>query len=201
MRVKIIGQSYELANASASIGELFSLIEDKLKNTGLILSSMKVDGVEITTDYAHYLNQTISEIREIVVEVKSFREILTETFGSAQDYLGGAIPEMEKLCDEFYRSPADNSWRKFAQLLEGLQWLLQVVSSVEQGLPGTEVQRTYSKWGADLGEKIKTLQEALDNSDHVLMGDLLQYEIVPLFSSLSEQIKQTLSEGLPDSIH
>ena len=46
------------------------------------------------------------------------------------------------------------------------------------------------------------LQDALQNSDHVLLGDLLQYEISPLFSTLEKEIKELLNtEGYKDDLN
>ena len=52
MRVIILDQEYELANLPSSIEALFSLIEEKLKDTGYSVSALTVDGVEINSDYA-----------------------------------------------------------------------------------------------------------------------------------------------------
>ncbi|HBR28765.1 MAG TPA: hypothetical protein DD789_04895, partial [Firmicutes bacterium] len=73
MRVIILNQGYELANHPSSVGEVFSLIDEKLKDTGYTLAALTVDGVQVYTDYALYLSQRIAEIQEIKVEVKSLR--------------------------------------------------------------------------------------------------------------------------------
>lgn len=198
MQVKILDQTYELANERSAIEELFSVIEEKLKNTGYIFSSLTVDGVEINADYGLYLSQHINEIQEIEVRVKSFRSLMAETMASAVDYLERARPEVENLSDEFYRGPTEESWYKLGQLLEGLQWLLEVLSTVENYQPGKQ----STPWGVEFKEKVKLLQEALENSDHVLLGDLLQYEISPFFSTVEEATKKLLkTEGCTDDLN
>ncbi|HEY8392427.1 MAG TPA: hypothetical protein VIL83_06850 [Capillibacterium sp.] len=189
MRVKLLDREWEMANDPSSIGELFTIIEEKLKGTGYIFSSLTVDGVELETDFALYLSQRIGEIREILVGVKSFRRLMQETMESAAQYLERAQPEVEKLSTEFYQGPTEESWDKFSQLLEGLQWLLEVVTTVESYQP--EKQNAPGRSG-EFNDKIKQLQEALQNSDHVLLGDLLQYEIAPLFFSLKQEIQEYL---------
>lgn len=190
MRVIIIEQEYELANLPSSIEALFSLIDEKLKDTGYSVSALTVDGVEINSDYALYLSQRIAEIQEIRVEVKSLRGLMAETMESTIEYLERAQPEVEKLGAEFYQGPTEDTWNKFTQLLEGLQWLLEVSTVLESFRPE---QQTSAQWGAEFKEKIKLLSEAMANSDHVLLGDLLQYEISPLFSSLDEELRKLLS--------
>lgn len=199
MRVKILDQEWELANDPSSIGELFSKIEEKLDGTGYIFSSLTVDGVEIETDYALYLGQRINEIQEIKVGVKSFRTLMMETMQSTVDYLERACPEVENLSVEFYRGPTNESWSKFDQLLEGIKWLLEAVTAIESYHPGTEPR---SRRGEEFQEKIKLLQEALENSDHVLLGDLLQYEISPFFSTLEKEIQELLkTEGYANDLN
>ena len=202
MRIKILEQVIELENHPSSIGELFTKIEEKLENTGQIFSHLTIDGNEIFTDYAQYLMQNIAEIQEIVVGTKSFRELLTETMGTAQEYLKRATPEVEKLCDEFYRGPTEDSWSKFAQLLEGLEWLLQVVTAVDTYTLVTENQHPYAQLGTEFQKKAKELQEAMENTDYVLIGDLLRYEFIPIFSSFSKTIEQALTtEGLANDLN
>jgi leucyl aminopeptidase (aminopeptidase T) len=202
VKIKILDQELELENHPSSIEMMFAKIEEKLKNTGLIFSSLTIDGLEISVDYAHYLSQNIANIKEIEVGTKSFRELLVETMSTAQEYLQRAIPEVEKLCDEFYRGPTADSWSNFAQLIEGLQWLLQVMTAVGSYTAGTEAQHPYAQREAEFREKIEALQAAMENSDYVLIADLMQYEISPLFSSLAEQIEQVLTtEGLANDLN
>ncbi len=193
VQVKILDQKYELTNEQTAIGELFSMIEEKLKSTGYIFTALVVDGVEIETDYALYLSQRINDIQEIEVVAKSFRTLMAETMASAADYLERARPEVENLSGEFYRGPTEESWQKLGQLLEGLQWLIEAVSTVENYQPE---KLPASGWETEFEAKTKMLQEALENSDHVLLGDLLQYEIAPFFFTLEEEIKELLkTEG------
>lgn len=199
MRIKIMEHEFELANQLSAIEQLFTAIDEKLKDTGYAFTSLTVDGVEIETDYALYLSQRIGEIQEIEVGVKSFRTLMAEMMASANDYLERARPEVEKLSAEFYQGPTEGTWTKFAQLLEGLQWLLEVVVAGARFQPGDQ---SRSRWGEEFEDKIKLLQDALQNSDHVLLGDLLQYEISPLFSALEGEIKELLkTEGFTDDLN
>lgn len=198
MRVKILDQELELANHPAAIEALFSMIDEKLKDTGYALSSLIVDGVAIDTDYALYLSQRITEIQEIKVEVKSLRRLMVETMQTAVEYLERAQPEVERLGNDFYQGPTEDTWNKFSQLLEGLEWLLEAGTLIESFRPE---QQAATRWGAEFKEKIQLLRDAMENSDHVLLGDLLQYEISPLFTALDEEIRKLLStEGSNPSV-
>jgi len=198
VRVKILDQELELANHPAAIEALFSMIDEKLKDTGYALSSLIVDGVAIDTDYALYLSQWITEIQEIKVEVKSLRRLMVETMQTAVEYLERAQPEVERLGNDFYQGPTEDTWNKFSQLLEGLEWLLEAGTVIESFHPE---QQIATRWGAQFKEKIKLLRDAMENSDHVLLGDLLQYEISPLFTALDEEIRKLLStEGSNPSV-
>ncbi len=199
MRVIILNQGYELANHPSSVGEVFSLIDEKLKDTGYTLAALTVDGVQVYTDYALYLSQRIAEIQEIKVEVKSLRRLMVETMQSAIEYLERAQPEVEKIGNDFHQGPTEETWNKFSQLLEGLQWLLEVGTVIESFRPE---QQTGARWGAEFKGKIELVHTAMENLDHVLLGDLLYYEISPLFSSLHGEIRKILSaEGNIDDLN
>ena len=200
MRVKLLDREWEMANDPSSIGELFTIIEEKLKGTGYIFSSLTVDGVELETDFALYLSQRIGEIREILVGVKSFRRLMQETLESAAQYLERAQPEVEKLSTEFYQGPTEGTWTKVAQFLEGLQWLQETGAVIDSLQP--KGQPAGSGWTGVFQEKIKCLEEAMVNHDYVLLGDLLQYEISPLFSSLEKEIREILkTEGYGNDLN
>ena len=200
MRVKMLDQEWELPNDPSSIGELFSKIEEKLNGTGYIFSSLTVDGVELETDFALYLSQRIGEIREILVGVKSFRRLMQETLESAAQYLERAQPEVEKLSTEFYQGPTEGTWTKVAQFLEGLQWLQETGAVIDSLQP--KDPPAGSGWTGVFQEKIKCLEEAMANHDYVLLGDLLQYEISPLFSSLEKEITEILkTEGYGNDLN
>lgn len=132
--------------------------------------------------------------REISVETKSQKEMLDEMFLSAHHYLNRAIPEISSLAGRCYQSQAEGVWDTLLQMLDGIQWLLEFMNHI------TNSQDLYSNWhelaeiAASLQNQLVNLEEALKYQDMTLIGDILNYEIIPILESGNEEIQSTIDK-------
>lgn len=138
--------------------------------------------------------------KEIELKVKIMEDFIRANLQNAVDYLQRAIPEVRALSDSFYRGASKETWQKFEQLLEGLQWLAEVCSGVreKQNLPNSD---HYREIVIKMGEKLGELGEALEKPDQVLIGDLIVYEILPVLEELDIQAKMSLSFGESQNVN
>ncbi|WP_459478713.1 hypothetical protein [Clostridium saccharoperbutylacetonicum] len=64
---------------------------------------------------------------------------------------------------------------------DGLEWLTKVIDL-------TKDVQTEEVSSGDLNEKLKEIIEALDNEDYILVGDLFNYEIIPILDEIKGKI-------------
>ena len=68
------------------------------------------------------------------------------------------------------------------QVVEGMQWIIQVVELSKEAQK-EEIQLE------GINDHIEELIEAFENEDFVLVGDLFNYEILPILEEAHKQIK------------
>ena len=202
MQLKILDQVFTFKNETAALEEIFAKINQFLEDSGLVLSHLRVDDTEVYTDFYNYLKERIDEINLIEVEVRTVAAILQDALLTAEEYLGQALPEIETLAAEFYQGPSGESWERFQQLLDGVDWLNQLVTVIDQNTTKPERWQDYLAVADRLRDELQNLQEALENRDYVMIGDLLNYEIIPCFQEFRETIKKTKTdEGKNNGLH
>lgn len=159
-------------------------------------SHLVVDGVEIYEEPEQYLEQHLHDINELEIIARTVQEFVNDLLLTAEDYTKRAIPEIEALADHFYNHPNHEGWNKFGQLLEGLQWLTHMIQTIDSFSQKPENWMNYLKASIAVEEELKNLKEALENKDHVLIADIINYEILPYFTTLGAEIQHTIdTEG------
>lgn len=106
---------------------------------------------------------------------------------SMREYIQRAIPETRTLADGFYTEETNEQWATFAQLMEGLQWLFEAYRSIESVRAQVNIPVEWTPIvGAfkSLGNQIAALLPVYENKDRTLIGDMLNYEFLPLFEEL-----------------
>lgn len=159
-------------------------------------SHLVADGVEIYEEPEQYLEQHLHEITELEIIAKTEQEFVNDLLLTSEEYINRAVPEIEVLADQFYNNPDKESWNKFGQLLEGLQWLTHLVQTIGSVDKKPENWMNYLKASSSVNEELKNLEDALKNNDRILIADILNYEVLPFFKELKKEIQYTIdTEG------
>ena len=150
------------------------------------------DGIEVLESHEDYLNQNINEIKRIEIIGKTVKEFVNDILLSAEAYINRATPELGTLAEEFYINAKADSWSRFSELLEGLQWITDMLSSIEDSTVKPLNWGEYAQISTEMQGILKNLEKALLNEDHVLIGDLIEYEIIENFKALGEEIQKSI---------
>ncbi|OFV70012.1 hypothetical protein [Acetobacterium wieringae] len=201
MRLIINKKNTEFKNAVSEVKPLLAAIIQVLAEDNLELSHLLVDGVVVYQDYEDYLSgqiETIAEVEAITLELKP---LIEETLNSAFDYIGNALGLLKPLAEAYYQSPGPDAWKRLAELFEGLGWLLNTMNRIDQidqlhvFILNYDIWNEYVQTLVDLNDKIKELEQAMLNQDHVLIGDLILYEILPIFEAAEEKLRFLVPTG------
>lgn len=191
----------EMPNDSSKINEYFRMINSKLAEKNLELSHLVIDNQVVTNDYEHYFKKYITSINEVIVVVVSQVSLINETLESTEQYISNAITQITFLAEEFYQKPNKSSWIRIADLFEGIQWMLETVQRIDNiknlnaKVMNYEIWNEYVQKVSNLSGVIRDIQEAINSKDNVSIGDLLLYEIIPAFESISNSLKFLITEG------
>ncbi|MCJ8007601.1 hypothetical protein ACFFF5_15635 [Lederbergia wuyishanensis] len=169
---------------------------NQLLDDNYYFSHLIIDDKEVLDDPEQYLQDYLNEIRELEIVAKTVKEFINDLLLSAEEYIRRAKPEIDSLSDEFYQNPTSESWHKFAQLLEGIQWLNQVIQTIDTTKEKPKNWVNYLEINSNFDLELKNMEEAIENSDSVLIADLIKYEILSIIESLGSEIQLTIdTEG------
>lgn len=122
-------------------------------------------------------------------------KLINETILSAYEYLANGCAVLKILAEEFYQHPEDSTWKKLSDLFEGIQWIIETIAQIEQVNNLDQIITNYIVWNeyvqtvAELNGCILQLEEAMVNKDSVLIGDILSYEILPIFEKMHDKLR------------
>jgi hypothetical protein len=189
MKIKLLNHVFEYANQVSEIAKLFETINQQMEDEQLQLSHLIVDKVPVYQDYYAFFEKNIATIQQVEVICKHMEALVDETLASAYDYLKNGKLTVQEMANTFYQQPKDQTWNTFSNLLEGIEWLINTQSRIDQIKGLKSIIKDYSVWNeyVQLIKKmiavLPELEEAMAQQDHVLIGDLLLYEILPLFEA------------------
>lgn len=180
MMVYMLDNAYHWENHESSIQRLQQEVECVLAEKGYFLKHMIVDGVTLYTDHYQYLADNLDRVERVEVVLITKEELCDEIYSSLNDYLTRSMPLINDLVTELYRGENNRStWQTLAELVEGLQWILQSVHFIND----TKRDALFPT-GEALEESLKTLLEGMNHSDLTTIGDVIHYEIIPYLESI-----------------
>lgn len=182
-------------NDSPKAEDIILKINDSLPN-GHYFSHIIIDGNAVHENYEEYIELRLKQIKKIEVILKTEKEFFNDLMISAEEYIEQAIPELHSLAQDFSDNPVPATWIRLDQLLGGLQWLDEILMAIGKSMNTPMNWRQYLEVSNAMNELIQNLAEAIENEDTVLIGDLIQYELVDTFEALQNEFTNTIdNEG------
>lgn len=202
MNIYIQDREIQFENSSEKIEELFNTINKILQEQCLQFSYLIIDGEEIYDNFDSYIVENIETIKEIQVIAMSVVEMVNGTIISTEQYVKNAILIINKLADEFYQGPSENTWMQLTDLFEGIQWIIQSLMQINSIENSNEIAIDYETWNeyahevSKLNNIIPELENAIVSKDNILIGDMLLYEVVPVFENITEKLNLLIPEAV-----
>lgn len=188
-------QQFEFKDTTTSDDVIEKINELLQKN--YYFSYFIVDGTEIHEDPESYLIVNLGRIEMLEIVAKTEKEFVNDILLSTEDYLKRAKPELTSLPEGFYANPTPQTYTSFVQLIDGLQWLDEMISVIGNSDVRPSNWKEYLDLSKNMKSEIFNLSDAVDNSDNILVADIIQYEIIPIFDLLETTIGNTIdTEGV-----
>ncbi len=93
---------------------------------------------------------------------------------------------IEKTAEYFQSGEDEQGFNMIPSVTEGLDYIIQAVK-VSKDILGKDISVD------ELNEKLKEIVEAIENEDTVLIGDLFQYELLPIVENIEKSINSVIS--------
>ncbi|WP_414733587.1 hypothetical protein [Acetobacterium carbinolicum] len=206
MKLIINYEIFNYENNDHSIELILEKIKESVKKNHLELSHFIIDEKIIESGFEEYLRCNIIGVKEVIVVTKDLYTLVNDTITSTYDYIENAVERLGTLYEAFYQVPKDESWSSLADLFEGIQWILNVSNRIDSYKDLEQMVTNYKTWNEfisgvrSIQEILPVMEEAMVNGDNILIGDLLQYEVLPLFLLLKEKLAFLVPQGAPDYV-
>jgi hypothetical protein len=182
MEIKALDQIIEVQALDDLNDQIFQTVRGVIDNKDdLSFSHLVVDGMELyIEDFQQLELDRESKLVEIVFRDKS--TWIVELAASTTQYINDAIPAVEQLAMNFYKTPEQESWNRLTELFEAVDLLNNMLVnfgeiSKEHNVEAETVIKT-------LFDQMEELHGALSKHDYILVGDLLKYELIELLQSI-----------------
>jgi hypothetical protein len=110
-----------------------------------------------------------------------------EALKTADEYIDNLKNGIENLVNKINSGEEHNGVSLIPTMVDGLDWLVNIIkltSDLHNGTISTE----------NINEILAQIIEALENEDYVLIGDLFNYEFLPILENIQVSIRKiTLS--------
>lgn len=186
MKVTVMNNTKSFDNKDGVYEQIQGFLNKVLIDNELFFSHMVIDGIEIYHDYEFYIEDRLTEIKNILIEVKSSSEFANDIILSLHDYSKKAPSELEELSNSFYQSSTSDSWQNLNELLEAVQWIYNVIMSIDKEKERPSNWDNYISIAVSFERLFPNLLEALESQDNILIADIIVYEFIPLFQNINQ---------------
>lgn len=109
-----------------------------------------------------------------------------EALKTASKYIGNLKMGIMSSADNFQSGEENKALESIPLIVDGIDWLTQVIQLTK------DIQKSEISL-EELNERLEEIVEAVENSDFILVGDLFQYELIPIIDDIEEKINLSLA--------
>lgn len=195
MNVIVLDKTLNYENEIEEVDGLLKEINEIVEQSNQVFSHLVIDGKAVYENHGDFIEGNIGNVEEIQVMTLSKEAFVKEIMISKKEYIHRAMPEMDKLANDFYVSPVASSWQGVNDLTGGLLWIIESYVLLTQNkklkdtIENEEAWKEYQKSVEGLSTAVPDLEEAMNNKDHILVGDIISYELTESLASLEEKVE------------
>lgn len=154
------------------------------------ISSIEVDGASYYDDFEVVIERSFKQLKSFKIFTLSSEEHLMQLIQSIFEYVPRFTSGIREVADSFYGELHEKDWQQFSLVIEGLNWLYQSIEFstilIKQVRQVNAYEDPFKTTLQLLEPLLVELETALQNQDYIAVGDLMQYEIAPIFDNIFE---------------
>lgn len=154
-----------------------------------LIHSVCINEIWVYQNYEEYILKNFNSIKKVDVKTLSSLESIQQTEETLGEYLSRFVDSSMELSQHFYGELSEEDWRNFSAFIEGLDWIIKAIEferllyqRVRMAMPN------HLELAAQFPHFIAEMEINLNEQDYVAVGDLIQYEIVPLLKQIHSNI-------------
>lgn len=192
VRCVVNGIETSIPAETTTVGQWLTQLEQSPE--GVVITEVRVDGRPSLAQGRWYLNfLPLEKVQVLEVEQTTVRDMSRRNLGHADSYLERFLPGLAALATRFRQGEEREAADSLVEALEGIQWFLGLFAGFEV-LAHHDLKAVpfRGRTLADFVDRLKSLvtetAEAQRNQDWVLLADLFDYELRPLFQEVRDEL-------------
>ncbi|WP_072984382.1 hypothetical protein [Clostridium cavendishii] len=110
-----------------------------------------------------------------------------EVLKTANKYMDNLKIGINDAVELFQKGEISKGCSLIPDISKGIEWIIEVITL-------TKDVQTEEINISEIDKKFKEVVEAFENEDYILIGDLFNYEILPMLEDVHQKIKKVVSE-------
>jgi hypothetical protein len=166
-----------------TIADALAEAQTQLADSGRMVFAMKCDDCELSADQVDaMLSRSISEFKRVQFVSGRCQSLAIETLRDAQRELGESFATVQEAAQHIAAGELSGAMERLAKCLTTWSQIHQAVVLIGQLLKIDFEQieagdRPAMRWLELFADQLRDLKDAVISRDHVLLGDLLRYEL------------------------
>ncbi|MNB88564.1 hypothetical protein D3C75_355820 [compost metagenome] len=191
MRVMIDQQdAREIESNYQSLDMWWKMATAQIAQRQRLIYCVQVNDKTIFDGYEQFIISNLDTLEEINVTTLSKTESIQQTEEELDEYLDRFLPASIEVARNFYGDLTEKHWNQFSSFIKGLDWILKALE-FETELLKQEGKKLpeYLTIVDTLEVIVRELDSSLQVQNFVAVGDLIQYEIIPLMQNFRSRHK------------
>ncbi|MEK3719068.1 hypothetical protein [Paenibacillus sp. FSL H8-0034] len=193
MQIRLLERTMEF-DSNSTAEQCIEAIKLELNNNKLYCSGIIVNGETLYDDFGLYLTEHFFQVEHVEIVTQTLEQLVYETSTSTYSYLNGSIQALPQLASGFNSNPTEDTWTKLGSFFEGMVWTIQSMTLLSQHIEHANVINDINAQVNMLSAMASDLETAVNNKDYVLLADILEYEVMEIYSDIAAIIKTLILE-------
>ncbi|MNN13048.1 hypothetical protein D3C81_1260650 [compost metagenome] len=177
------GEQY-IESTYQSLSDWWNMATVSINQQQRLIYWVKIDDAILYDGYEQYMVNQYNSISTIDVKTFSRLESIQQTANELDLYLDRFIPSSLKISQYFFGDLTEVEWSQFADFIQGLHWITQALEfQMELFNQENMVKPEYLSITDKLKLILPEMENGLQIQDYVVVGDIIQYEIIPALQS------------------
>lgn len=109
-----------------------------------------------------------------------------EALITANEYLNNLERGIHQVVEAFQQEDENKGCSLISLVADGIKWIVDVVN-LTRDIQKEDINITQ------IDEKLEEVVEAIENEDYILVGDLFEYEVLPIIEEIHKKIRDIVA--------
>ncbi len=176
----------------ATISDLIKELEKELHKSKQLVTSIEMDGSLVPDWHSKEVaDALLSEKKVIKISTSAMNEFFLSSIEHSKEYLNVIKTNIENIVKLLRSGNEEHAHIMLAKTLDDLRQWIKTIDAVKRGAASGGIilfKQDPAKYYSLLLKNMEEIKKAQDNQDMVLLGDLLEYEIMPLLENIEKEM-------------